>query len=225
MSQKIRSKYYWRAVCAGIVCLVVSAVSWGGQPGRHPVLWFGSFEPVPGASSQLIRTDGGITGQVRTNSLTPGDAYTLWMVVFNFPEFCAAPYACNDGDIGMPGVEADVLYLTGKVIGGSGMGGFAGHMAIGDTSGSIFNVADAPFPLPPAVGLLNPGGAEVHLVVHTHGQKLPEYMPSMIQSFAGGCVDPGAPFSGVFIEPEWGEPGPNACESQQVAVHPSPYAP
>ena len=108
------------------------------------------------------------------------------------------------------------MYLAGNVIGGAGRASFAGHKRIGENTGSIF------FPLlPPGVqppGLQDPLGAEIHLVVHTHGPMLSEFMPDMIQTFGGGCQDPGAPFFGLHF-PEWGLQGPNTCLSLQFAVH------
>jgi len=73
-------------------------------------------------------------------------------------------------------------------------------------------------------GLLNPTGAEIHLLMHSHGQKIVEFMPEMIHTFGGGCVDPGPPFSGLWF-PEWGPQGPNACVTEQVAIHASPDTP
>jgi hypothetical protein len=191
--------------------------AWSGNKSTVPVIWLSALPaivPVEDASSTIVRNESGLTVRVKTRSLTPGNAYTLWMVAFNHPEHCATPYACGDPDIGNPEVAADVMYTTGRIIGDSGIGNFAGHRSIGDNGGSIF-LADAP--LPPAEGLLNPMGAEIHLVVHSHGPKLVEYMPHMIKTFGGGCGDTIPPFD--FHLPEWGPLGPNDCESTQVAVH------
>lgn len=189
---------------------------------RVPVLTFpllGPVVPVEGATSTLTRNDNGVTVRVRTNSLSPGDAITLWMAVFNYPDACTNPTEismCSDPDLANPEVVGDVMYVSGNVVGNSGRASFAGRKSIGENDGSIF----VPL-LPPGVqpaGLQNPRGAEIHVVVHTHGEMLPEYMPSMIQTFGGGCQDPGAPFIGLHF-PEWGEQGPNTCLSLQFAVH------
>ena len=217
-----------RGACAAFMGLLLATYSFAGKPVRQYVFDFSALpdlEVIEGGRAQLVRSGDGVSVVVRTVDLVPGDAYTLWIVVFNFPGECGTPYYCYDGDIGNPHVAADVLYVTGNVIGGSGRGTFAGRIAAGDISGSIFNVPPQPFPTPPAVGLMNPEGAELHFIVHSHGQKIAKYMPSMIQTFGGGCTDPGAPFIGVFIEPEWGIPGPNTCESHQFTVFPSPDAP
>ena len=208
------------AIVAG---LALPQVSWAGaSQDTAQILTFpllGPVVPVEGATSTLTRNDNGVTVRVRTNSLSMGEAITLWMVVFNHPEACTNPTEislCSDPDLSNPDVVGDVMYTAGNVIGNSGKANFAGHKSIGDNDGSIF----VPL-LPPGVqpaGLQNPQGAEIHMVVHTHGEMLPAYMPSMIQSFGGGCVDPGAPFVGLHF-PEWGEQGPNTCVSLQFAIH------
>ena len=203
-----------------------SAGSFAGQgqnSSKVPVLSIiNGFAQVGGASSKVTRTDSGVSMLIRTRDLTPGDAYTLWMVVFNFPMYCAQPYACADPDFENPNVAGDVMYVAGNIVGGSGRGAFAGHKAIGDNSGSVFPPLFPPDVEPP--GLLNPTGAEIHLLMHSHVQKIVEFMPEMIHTFGGGCVDPGPPFSGLWF-PEWGPQGPNACVTEQVAIHASPDTP
>ena len=170
---------------------------------------------VDGATSKVIRTYAGVSVQVRTNGLTPGDAYTLWFIVFNFPENCAST-PCSGPDLENPEVVGDIMYIAGNVVGGSGRAAFAGHKSIGENRGSIL-----PPLLPPGIqppGLLDPMGAEIHLLVHTHGPMIPEYMPDMIHTFGGGCVDPGFPFFGLHF-PEWGAAGPNTCVTEQGTVH------
>ena len=191
----------------------------GGTSKVNVLSLINGFSVIEGASSQVTRTPSGVSMQMRTRELNPGHAYTLWMAVFNYPEYCLVPYACADADFDNPDVQADVMYAGGNVVGHSGRSGFGGHKATGDNSGSVF----APLGLP-APGLLNPMGAEIHLVAHSHGTMLPEYMPAMIHSFSGGCVDPGPPFEGIWVE-GWGEQGPNQCLSEQFAVHPPPMAP
>ena len=208
-----------------VLLTLFAAPAWSNNKDTAQVLTFpllGPVVPVEGAKSTLVRTDSGVTVRIRTNSLPQGEAFTLWMVVFNNPSYCEHPSEislCGDPDIANPenpDVAADVMYVAGNVIGNSGKANFAGHRKIGDNSGSIF------FPLLPAgmqpPGLQNPEGAEIHIIVHSHGEMLPEYMPSMIQTFGGGCVDPGAPFFGLHF-PEWGPQGPNVCQSLQFAVH------
>ncbi|MGH3735023.1 MAG: hypothetical protein ACRDT6_05305 [Micromonosporaceae bacterium] len=50
----------------------------------------------------------------------------------------------------------------------------------------------------------------MHMVVRTHGQALPEYLPEQIQSFGAACGN---------VPEEFGGGGPNTCEDLQFAVH------
>ena len=100
-----------------------------------------------------------------------------------------------------------------------------GRKAIGDNSGSVFPPFYEFLGIPAeAAGLQNPRGAEIHLLMHSHGPKIPELMPAMIHTFAGGCQDPGPPFAPLMF-PEWGPVGPNSCVTEQASIHLSPEAP
>ncbi len=205
------------SLTTAILCGAFGLSTVAAEKSTVPVIWLSALPaivPVENSRSTVVRNESGVSVRVNTRDLTPGDAYTLWMVAFNYPAYCATPYACNDFDIGNPEVAADVMYTTGHIAGRSGIGNFAGHRSIGDNSGSIF-LADAP--LPPPEGLQNPMGAEIHLIVHSHGPKISEFMPAMIKTFGGGCGDMIPPFP--FHLPEWGPFGPNNCESIQAAVH------
>ena len=129
-------------------------------------------------SSRLHRNDGGANVRVQTTDLTEGHAYTLWWVVFNNPEYCVD--GCNGDDFeangGDPRVEASQLYASGNVVTGIGSVGFGAHLAVGDTSGAEFGP-----------GLLDPMGAEIHVVVRTHGAVLPGEVAAQTLTLSGGC--------------------------------------
>lgn len=179
-------------------------------------------------TSKLVRTPNGVSYRLSTSGLEPGHAYTLWFVVFNDPSGCAAPTAvsaCSGPDVVNPDAVPDMAYAAGNVVGNSGRATFAGSQRVGALEGSV----NAPvLPAALANGLVNPLGAEIHLVVHHHGPKLPEYMPDMIQSIDGGCTDAGVPAAGApspwndyagAPEGPYGRRGPNICASLQFAVH------
>ncbi|HMB89542.1 MAG TPA: hypothetical protein VKP65_01760 [Rhodothermales bacterium] len=140
-------------------------------------------------------------------------AITVWWVVFNEPENCATS-PCGEPDIFDPAVRSDVLYAAGHVTGRGNHVNFAAQLKVGDASGSIMPFFNALLGLNlPSVGLEDASGAEVHLVVRTHQQALPAYLPDMIQTFNGGCLyPPGVPT-------DFGEPGPNTCMDIQFAIH------
>ena len=50
----------------------------------------GGPPPEPVGSSKLVRTDNGLSADLKTTGLTPGHVVTLWWVVFNYPDGPAA---------------------------------------------------------------------------------------------------------------------------------------
>lgn len=151
----------------------------------HP---WGDFATDVG-DSRIIRTGNGINVNLSTTGLTPGDAYTVWAVIFNDGD------ATNDG-----GAFDAVRFVGGNVADDAGESTFNGRIPANDGGGELFGV------------LTDPVGAEVHLVVRTHGPKDSAFMPAQIQTFAGGCT----PDSSFNI----GD-GPYTCADVQVAIHPS----
>ena len=128
-----------------LVALVVSLVAIGtvlAQGSSHrsesPVYWSWDFinknTDNPVGTSNLVRTGNGISANFKTDVLTPGNAATLWFVVFNYPEECkAGPYKCSPLDMGDTDAKGDFLFASGHVL---GEGNFAGHLNVGDTSRS-----------------------------------------------------------------------------------------
>lgn len=168
-------------------------------------------------SASLRRNPNGISMTLQTTDIPSGTAITNWWVVFNKPDNCTNGIAgvsnCGEPDIFNPAVEADVMYAAGHVTGGGSKHTFAGYCRVGDTSKSIMPFFNALLGTNlPSVGLTNPSGAEVHLVVRTHEEAIPQFMPDMIRTFNGGCTyPPGVPTN-------FGAPGPNTCSDIQFAV-------
>jgi hypothetical protein len=195
------------------------------DPGQ-PVVSLTDFSVV--GTSSLVRTPNGVNYSLSTTGLSPGHAYTLWIVIFNATEGCAHPIpgvsSCGDFDVVNDDAQPDMMFAGGNVAGGSGHATFSGRRRVGDSSGS----ANGPVALP-AHGLTDPWGAEIHLVVHDHGPVLPGYMPDMIQTIDGGCTDAGVPAAGVPSpwndydgDPgvgAFGRRGPNSCASIQASIH------
>jgi hypothetical protein len=184
-----------------------AVVNWHAQQAG-----FGRSGLVAGASANVVRNANGISYRMTTNSLTPGNAYTLWLVVINNPAACAGT-PCGAPDFFLnDDTDAQVRFAAGSVAGGSGQGTFAGSVKEGPLSGWL---ADG--------SLQNSMGAEVHLVINDHGSKLPEFMPGMIHTYRGGCAD-SSPFPAVFPPTALadGEVGPNTCRLYQTAVFLAP---
>jgi hypothetical protein len=183
-------------------------VSWHAQ--QAPL---GKTGQVDGAWAKLVRNDNGISYQIHSRGLTPGNSYSLWLVVVNNPDACASS-PCSAVDVLLnPATEAQVrLGATGTVAGASGNGTMSGSARVGPLDGWL-----------PGRSLDDSYGAEVHLVINDHGTMLPEFMPGMIKTYRGGCSD-SSPFPAVFPATALadGEVGPNLCRLYQVAVFLAP---
>jgi hypothetical protein len=145
-----------------------------------------------GASSTLVRNNAGATTTFLSPTLTVGDVYTLWWVVFNHPENCSGGICNLDDVLPFPGNTAagvSLIYGAGHVIPTSGRGNFAAHLAVGDTTGAMFGP-----------GLVNPLGAVIHVALRTHGPVIPAMLDEQLSSFAGGC-------------------SVNACANEIIAEH------
>lgn len=155
----------------------------GAAPTASPVYQFptgGATSPtaVAGASSTISTTKAGATMTLHTSLLAPGDAVTVWWVVFNNPAACIGGhfgFHCGPADLSRAVAQPSVLYAAGHLIGGSGTGDYGARLKTGDTSGALFGA-----------GLTNPTGADIHLVVRDHGPKDASLMPDQIHSF-GVC--------------------------------------
>lgn len=161
-------------------------------------------------------------------------AMTLWLVVFNHPEHCTTGPgvpACTDGDIFdddgtlNADVGTDFLYVDGvRTVGGeidlrgtihrNGESGITGTglgeliCAIQHTGGEDCDAADITTP-----GLTDPRTAEVHLVLHNHGQALEgEALANQTSTFLGGCAGLPAPFP--TSRDDFQE-----CQSIQISIH------
>jgi len=116
-------------------------------------------------SAELQRAAMGLKLTVDTTMLTAGNAYTLWWIIFNNPAACD-PAGCSDADFGTAEVEASVLNATGRVVGADGNGTFNAFLPVGfmHTNTPSGNIRHAFGP-----GLQNVAGAEVHVVIRSHG--------------------------------------------------------
>jgi hypothetical protein len=164
---------------AVLLTLSMVAPAWGtGSADRQttPVLSFEDWAVTGDAN--LVRTDTGLTYNLRTSGLTGGDAVSIWWVIFNNPEACVD--ACGVSDVFNPDVNAAVQSGGGHVVGNSGRAGFAGHLNEGQITNEHPMFLDGP-------GLTDARGAEIHLVVRTHGPVIPGMNHAMFNSFEVGC--------------------------------------
>jgi len=131
------------------------------------LFFFGTFDKSNGAVT-LVRDfrRQKIEATVTSNALTPGDAYSMWWVVFNFPKYCATPYMCASSDLeingGDPRIRASVFLAGGFLADALGGGNTSLSLTRGRTTRELFAQSKD-------YGLQNLRGAEIHLVLRTHG--------------------------------------------------------
>lgn len=146
---------------------------------------FSNGSAVAGSSSTLVRNSNGVYMTLLTSGLTPGDAVTIWWVIFNNPTACSHGMfglRCGHGDFSNPAVHASAMYAAGHVIGSDGVGDYGAGLSVGELTMVVLF----------GPGLTSPMGADIHLVVHDHGPVNPSLMPGEIHSFVicnPTCVD------------------------------------
>ena len=174
-----------------------------GQSGQsdHPrissrsVVLMATGSVTPSAGSILFRNQDGVFFSFYTSGLTNGDAVTLWMAVFNNPEFCATS-PCTPADFANPAVNGTLLNTGGRVIGPDGSATYGAFRAVGDTTGARPSTGTGN-------GLVKPLSAEIHLVTRSHGPANlmdPMVLAQQLGMFNGGCP-------------------PNTCMNIHASVH------
>jgi hypothetical protein len=177
----------------GLIAAAVSAATLlptGSALAEHPspvsratASWWWDDSSVVGLTT-LVRTPGALDSTYRARDLTPGDAVTLWFIVFNHPENCSTTPCSIAGDVFNPAAGADFYWGDGRVVGDSGRVTFVGRLRIDDTTHS----GKAETGLAEPVPLSNPLGAEVVLALHSHGPAATgDALAAQLNSFTGGC--------------------------------------
>jgi hypothetical protein len=183
----------------GILLAGGSAPAAADPPAGEQVRTFpGPGSVLAGADATLVRQSEGISFTFSGTDLVEDHAYTIWFVAFNAPAGCTAPMTEEGTEISLCGVadlvhgrgEPTALWSAGHVVGRSGKSTWGGRMAVGDISGCTERGQ-----LPCNQGLTDPGAAEVHLVLRSHGPRIPELVDEQIHSFNEGCYE-GQPNAG-----------------------------
>jgi hypothetical protein len=199
---RTRTTIIWVSALALLLLIgsVASATGTGGPERQSAdVLTFAGFEPVEGATARLARSEDALLTRTDTRELDHGHVLTLWWVVFNHPENCehgAGEVACGEADLfdgsdGPTGVDPSCVYGGGSLVGGNGHARFTDRLSVGDVRDSCIDFFAAAVPDLEGTdhGLTNPEGAEVHLVVRSHGPRIPGQVAAQRTTFAGGCEE------------------------------------
>lgn len=209
----------WAVVFMLASLLALMAVPASAAPAghsTHPVFTIPTPATPPAlvGTSTLVRTDSGISMRVETSQLEPGDVVTLWVIVANAPDECEAGFPglsqCGPGDHLAGRGEISVHYGAGRIVADEGTARYGAHLRVGDTSRALFE--EEP-------GLLDARGAEVILVLKTHGPKVPGLVSEQLHTFAGGCADQSIPPHLTPRPGMLGTPGDNDCAEIQFSVH------
>lgn len=171
-----------------------------------------AFDERAGAGI-LTRSAHEVWATISTRELDPNAAYSVWWVVFNRPGNCTAgsgpdPEAkCGGGDLGNADIVASVFYATGFVTGDDGTAHLSTHLKGGSVpKGADVVVGRGGIELDngvkPGLKRGNGLGAEIHMVIRTHGEIIPGRVDEQIGSFYGAC------------NPAADPPDPNVCSDQ-----------
>jgi hypothetical protein len=130
-----------------------------------------------------------IRANVSTGALEKNFAYSIWWVVFNYPQYCITPYECGLGDLevnnGDPRVKNSVFYGGGMVADGTGYANTVMTLVRGRTKRELFAMSKD-------WGLQNIRGAEIHVVLRTHGLAgIAGPVSKQIGTAAEACPDTG----------------------------------
>ena len=66
--------------------------------------------------SSLLRFPNRIQAVIRTSDLDPGAAVTIWWRIYNRPEHCSVPFACEAADLSNPKVNGSQLHAGAFVV-------------------------------------------------------------------------------------------------------------
>lgn len=172
----------------------------------HPAL--GNPTEINGATATVVSMEEGIAVHLVTSNLEENHAYTLWVAMINNPQDCSVrpcpgPETLNNSDLLQTQVILgdSMLYRSGDPM------EFAAFVPAGDINSGWFEN-----------GLTNPTGAEIHLVLMDHGELIADMALEMLNTTRGGCTDESVPPPYPDSANADGEPGPNTCVGQQLAI-------
>ena len=173
-----------KVTLAGLIALAAACNgdAVGPDNGPQQAEVFRISDGTPAGSGLLTRLPNGIATEITVDPgvIPAGDVVTLWGAIFNNPTECALA-TCDFPDMDNPAVEGSLVWL-GSGIAGSGSTPYTGDVMVGDASGDILQLFGAPSPGP---GLLSPAGAEIHVILRTHGPPISGALESQRQTFLG----------------------------------------
>lgn len=178
-----------------ILIAVIALLGIGGvaaaDTDSKPLQWFADGVDT-GGWSHLTRLEDMVLATLEVVGLNPGDAVTLWWVVFNDPSSCSDG-ECGEDDFANAGAAGiSVGNATGGIVKADGtmeMGAVLREGA-GEPAGHQVLLAAAPG----GIFLVDAAMAEIHFVVQIHGQarggkKLLEQITYFEANCTPSCAD------------------------------------
>jgi hypothetical protein len=131
---------------------------------------------VAGAGT-LLRDEDGVELRFEMDGLDSNAAYTLWWIIFNNPDGCS-DNECGADDVFPNGpADAGVRNASGFITGPSGTGNTTGELEVGPAPAGAAGF-----------GQLNDSvGAEIHVVIQTHGRPLVGYVADQMTKPGAAC--------------------------------------
>jgi hypothetical protein len=164
------------AIVVGLLLLGLASA------GHAAVLQSANLHDFPAGTSEqagagrIVRTEDAVSAYLSMGDLDARAAYTVWWVVWNNPGDCVD--GCGLDDIGL----ASIFYATGFVTGPSGTANASAHLEAGDYTDGIEVLLDNG-----GLALGNGLGAELHMIVRTHGRVIRGRVAEMISTVGGAC--------------------------------------
>lgn len=144
-------------------------------------------DPIAQSSGNAKVKKDGAEIRVRASGLEPGHTYTMWVVYFNdkteCDDFGSGNAGCNSEDLSMTASGGGVMFGDGLVAPRNGKATFKAGLSTGD------NASDLGLPPPPFGFAAYQAGEnnEFHVVIRSHGPKIPGEVHLQISTFGGGC--------------------------------------
>lgn len=217
MEQRGLRSTWARRAAAVVLAVVLGSV--GAQAGQaDPSETYGIYrmedavltDPVQGAAAEIVRHDDRVEFTLTTTELQR-HAYTVWLIVYNFPQACTDPdtengrdFRCGQGDMLNLAAGFSIMYGAGHEVAVSQdrFDTFTGSRDRLDPDGVLVGP-----------GLVDPRGAEIHLIVRDHGPCPESGCGNRTTTADGGCSNPH--FGGI-LWPIFGDPGDGDYECKEV---------
>jgi hypothetical protein len=162
------------------------------------VQWFSDGSPS-GGTSYMTRLEDTVLLTLEATGLNPGDAITLWWVVFNNPAGCTGG-VCGDDEFdddtgaALAAAGAAVGNASGNVVKSDGSLEFGAtlHQGMNDPEHQV--IFNAYFDDNGSILTAEPSAAEIHLIVQSHGKgrggkKLREQLAYFEANCTPACAD------------------------------------